>query len=337
MFLDRTGDQQALAEACRQLLVKEWPIEKTAGALAVAPRPAGPWDAAVEMGWLHVMSPEASGGLGLSAVEAGAVSEEAGRALFPGPLVEAIAVGASGVADPAATTLAPFATTELVQSAGLVTGSASDVPYADMTDHALVRIGDELWTVATHGRGVTVQVQPSVDPVARPCLLAFDAAPASRVGGPDLALSTEILVHCLLAARLLGIIDAALERTAIYAQQREQFGRPIGSFQAVQQLLADLKKRAVATRSVCYVSQAAIAAGRPDAARWANAAKAYASRSARAVAEGCIQAHGGIGFTTEVPLHLYLKHVLSLQWAWGTAGDHERALARAALAGVSPS
>src|SRR3954465_7024447 len=77
VFLDRTSEQQALADACRQLLVKEWPIESGVSATAATPLPITPWGSATNMGWLHVMSPEPAGGLGLSAVEAGAVSEEA--------------------------------------------------------------------------------------------------------------------------------------------------------------------------------------------------------------------------------------------------------------------
>ena len=84
MFLDRTREQQALADACRQMLIRAWPIERVVHAMAETALPAGPWGAASEMGWLHVMSPEPAGALGLTAVEAGAVSEEAGRGLFPG-------------------------------------------------------------------------------------------------------------------------------------------------------------------------------------------------------------------------------------------------------------
>jgi alkylation response protein AidB-like acyl-CoA dehydrogenase len=333
VFLDRTSEQQELAAACRNLLAKQWPISLVDKAMADGPLPRGLWGAAVEMGWLHVLAPLPSG-LGLSAVEAGAVSEEAGRALFPGALIEAMAVGALGVPHPAATTLAPYEFTDVVVTGNSVSGTASAVPYGDTSDHVVLRASGELWSVGTKEEGVTVRAQPSVDVIARPCRVEFDRVPALRVGDRVAAVNTEILMHCLIAARLLGLIDAVLERSALYAREREQFGRSIGGFQAVQQLLADLKKRAVATRSVCYASQAAIAGGRPDAARWASAAKAYATASARRVTEGSIQVHGGIGFTTELPLHLYLKQVLSLQSTWGSVGEHERDLARAAVAGA---
>jgi acyl-CoA dehydrogenase len=283
------------------------------------------------MGWLHVLVPEAAGGLGFSAVEAGIVSEEAGRALFPGPLVEAMAVGSVPGVDPLGTTLADPDRTALLFAGGRVAGTAGFVPYADRCDRLVACAESSLVLVDLAAAGVVREPAPSFDTVSRPVRVVVDGVPGRPLAGDVAVARLQTLVRSLLAARLLGMIDAVLERAVAYAMQREQFGRPIGSFQAVQQLLAELAKLAVATRSACYASQASIADERPDAERRARAAKAYATRAARSVAESAIQVHGGIGFTTEVPVHLYLKHVLTLEPSWGDEHDHEQALGRLAL------
>jgi alkylation response protein AidB-like acyl-CoA dehydrogenase len=138
-------------------------------------------------------------------------------------------------------------------------------------------------------------------------------------------------MQSLTAAYLLGMADAALERAVGYVLQREQFGQVVGSFQAVQQSLADARKRTLAARSACYASQAALAEDLPEAAHRAVAARIYAASTARAVIEAAIQAHGGIGFTAEVPLHLYLKHALTLQARWGTSDELRLELGRRLL------
>jgi alkylation response protein AidB-like acyl-CoA dehydrogenase len=266
----------------------------------------------------------------MTAVEAAIVSEEAGRALVPGPIVEGLVAGSLGGADPGTTTIAPF-DSDLVIERGRATGELRLVPAAERCRTALVRHADGVFAVDLDAPGVAVHATPGVDRVGRPCTVSLDGAELDRVGSSEDGESVERLMHCLVAARLLGMIDALLELTVGYVTVREQFGRPIGSFQAVQQTAADLAKLGVAARSACYASQAAIAERRADGGIRARAAKAYASRAARTSGEAAVQLHGGIGFTTEVPVHLFLKHTLALQSAWGDERDHDRALAAVAL------
>jgi alkylation response protein AidB-like acyl-CoA dehydrogenase len=125
----------------------------------------------------------------------------------------------------------------------------------------------------------------------------------------------------LAACELSGIATGLLETTTAFVQVREQFGRPIGAFQAVKHVLADMHALACSLRNVCDGALAdAVSAGPEDLSMLAAVAKAYAADAALEVCESAVQMHGGAGFTTETDLHLYYKRALALR-AW--YGDHE--------------
>ncbi len=127
-------------------------------------------------------------------------------------------------------------------------------------------------------------------------------------------------------AELLGLADAMVASTAAYAKDRQQFGRPIGSFQAVKHLLADAQVALEFARPVVYGAAWALDEGVPDASRAASVAKAYASEAALEAARVSLQVHGAIGYTWECDLHLFLKRSWALAEAWGSAGDHRARL-----------
>jgi alkylation response protein AidB-like acyl-CoA dehydrogenase len=331
MYLDRTAEQRDLAATTRELLAKQWTLADLDRRLAADALPAPLWSAITAAGWFDVLRPTAADGLGWSAVEAAAVSEEAGRALVPGPIVEAIALAAFTDLAPDSSTLAAPNQTDIRRTARGLTGVARFVPYADRCQYLVVGLPDGLYRVALDQAGIERSVGGGLDIVARPVTVQMQAAAATSLGSADATRGLIVLIESLLAARLLGMLDAALELAVAYVQTREQFGQPVGSFQAVQQLLADAKLHAVAARSACYASQAAIADGMPDAAVRTWAAKSYTTDAAQTVIEAAIQAHGGIGFTAEVPLHRYLKHTLTLRAAYGDPTELRRRLARALI------
>jgi acyl-CoA dehydrogenase len=351
MALERTDVQRQVAAAAREFLGKAW----TSGALRALRDTGGfpreRWSEVARLGWFDLLVPEAEGGAGLGPVEAGALLEEVGRALFPGPVFETmfwrpllqrgdllrrddavIAMGRRGgrVKGP---------TDRLALARGALTGGGVVVGFGDVADWLILVAweAEEPVVVAMEPPvpGLDVRRVQSADPADRPCLVSADGAPVTRIlaRGPAaraLHESAEMHTWAMTAAELLGISERVLELSVEYARQRTQFGRPIGSFQAVQHELADVAVRCRTLRSVCYLSQVLLAKGAgAGAGRIARVAKAYASRSGRQAVETALQVHGGIGFTEELDLHLYFKRALTLQAAWGDQRQHQRALGAA--------
>ena len=122
--------------------------------------------------------------------------------------------------------------------------------------------------------------------------------------------------------------ERMIEMTAEYAREREQFGQPIGSFQAVKHLLADALLRLEFARPAVYRAAWSVAHGEPTRARDASMAKAFASEAARAAARVALQVHGAIGYTWEHDLHLWMKRAWALAAAWGDAAWHRERVAQ---------
>jgi len=133
-------------------------------------------------------------------------------------------------------------------------------------------------------------------------------------------------------AELLGLADAMITRTAAYAKDRQQFGKPIGSFQAVKHLVAGAQVLLEFARPAVYGAAWALDDGTGDTARAAAVAKAYASEAALEAARISLQVHGAIGYTWECDLHLFLKRTWALAEAWGSASDHRARLLDSLLA-----
>jgi alkylation response protein AidB-like acyl-CoA dehydrogenase len=128
------------------------------------------------------------------------------------------------------------------------------------------------------------------------------------------------------AAQLLGLTDRMITMAADYARERHQFGKPIGSFQAVKHLLAGAQVALEFARPVVYAAAWALDEGEADRSRLASTAKAYASEAATEAARVSLQVHGAIGYTWECDLHLFLKRAWALSEAWGSAADHRHRL-----------
>jgi hypothetical protein len=124
------------------------------------------------------------------------------------------------------------------------------------------------------------------------------------------------------AAELLGLADRMIVLAADYARERHQFGKPIGSFQAVKHLLAGAQVKLEFARPVVYAAAWSLDEGEPDASRAASVAKACASDAASEAARVSLQVHGALGYTWECDLHLFLKRAWALAAAWGSAADH---------------
>jgi alkylation response protein AidB-like acyl-CoA dehydrogenase len=157
--------------------------------------------------------------------------------------------------------------------------------------------------------------------------LRFDGTPALWLGGPDAATRLTDRAAVAWSAELLGGAARVLEMASEYAKVRVQFGKPIGSFQAVKHRCADMVVDVEGMRSSTWYGAWCLAAGDPDASLAASAAKVWCGDAAKRVMASGLQVHGGIGFTWEHDLHLYLKRSQLAQVSFGDATYHRERLA----------
>jgi alkylation response protein AidB-like acyl-CoA dehydrogenase len=304
------------------------------------------------LGLAGVLVPEALGGAGLGMLELGVVLEEAGRALHAGPFL-ASALGArlllAAATEAEQRELLPALATGKLRLAvvGLVPGAAfraqggrlSGVePFAldaAGADLVLVAAGAALYVADANAPGVRIEPAESLDPTRRLARVTLDAAAARRLGNGDAnsasAASADALAASLVADGV-GAAGRALELALEHAKQREQFGRPIGSFQAVQHLLVDMLQDLELTRAAAgYALWAQDAAPAAERAQATAVAKAFASEALPKVGAGAIQVFGGIGVTFELDAHRYYRRLLSLSLLAGDACHHLERLAALAF------
>ena len=303
-----------------------------------------------ELGLPALAVPEALGGMGFSWVELGLVFEEMGRALAGGPLLAsaALAAGALGGADdndilPALAsgdriaTLAvaedrsPWDLTRITLTAtpdGRLHGHKSWVLDGLTADLILVAATDGLYAVDAEAPGLTRTAIPTLDLTRKLARLDFDGTPARRVG--DLAAAETGLAYgaIALANEQVGGAQRCLEMAVAYAKTRKQFGRPIGSFQAVKHKCADLLREIESARSTAaYANWAASQPDRQEVLVAASLAKAACSDAYVHAASECIQIHGALGFTWEHDVHLYWKRAKSSSLLFGDPMHHRGRLA----------
>jgi alkylation response protein AidB-like acyl-CoA dehydrogenase len=328
-----------------------------------------------ELDVVGLMVPEELGGSGFSAAALGVVFEEAGRALLCAPLLATAGLAVPlllALDDPAAAKRYLPALCEGAQVATVVT---ADVDGRQLPDGDLISVtgGDAgpvldgtagfvvdgacadlllvparadgvvgVYAVEASSPGVVATPLVTLDQTRKQARVEFTAAPAVRIGPDDasgaLACALDV-ARALLAAEQAGGAAACLDAAVSYAKTRIQFGRPIGSFQAIKQKAADLLIQVESARSAAHAAaQAAASAlspsdqaappGVPGLAVTALVAKIYCSDAYLAVAAENIQLHGGIGFTWEHDAHLYFKRAWTSRELLGGPEEHTERLAR---------
>ena len=313
------ADQLALQHQVAAFCRSRWPLERVAERPTKGLDRAG-WDELLELGVTSVMVEEARGGLGLGALEAAVVFEQLGYHLVPGPLLWS-ALGALLIQE--------------VADGERIAGGTEDrgaprlfVEHAAEVDTVVVLRPDGV------ARVDAAQLPPfssgdALDPLNG--VGVFAALPAGvRVGDAAAAAALRHVGVVLAAALQLGIANAALDVAVAYSLEREQFGVPIGSFQALKHLMADMYVRAGLARSATYAAAAVLDdPGVGDAERSASAAKLLAGEAAVENARASIQVLGGMGFTWATPPHFLLKRALVLDHAFGTPTSHALAIGAA--------
>jgi len=343
-----TEQQIEFRDAVRQVLARECGTDDVRAAYGAPTARTRRWATLSDLGVTGLSVPEAHGGLGLGLVDLAPLAEEAGRVALPEPLVATTGLAAPLLADldAAGADDARIGRWLDALAAGGLTAAVSDprwpaapVAGADGADLFLLVVdgpdGREL-----HGldaAAVDVTPVPALDPTRRLGTPVWVPSPdtvlATGARAQDLLADTADRAAVTTGAELLGLADAMVARSAAYARDRQQFGRPIGSFQAVKHLLAGAQVLLEFARPVVYGAAWSLDTGDPDRSRAASVAKAYASDAATEAARVSLQVHGAIGYTWECDLHLFLKRTWALAEAWGSATDHRARLVDSLLAG----
>jgi alkylation response protein AidB-like acyl-CoA dehydrogenase len=325
------------------------------------------WKEMAQLGWLGLSLPEAHGGSGLGMVETAILLEEMGRAACPGaywPTMLAAGAFAEAGTDAqkkrwlpaiatgeARATIAfldgdldwnPDAVTTRAKRAGqkwVLSGEKRFVPWAHVANVMLIpartREGVTLFAVEPSAPRLGLSPVAGMDLATRWVHVRLDGVgvPADAVvGAPGQA--APLLAGLLrrgavgAAAEMLGASRRCLDMAVGYAKVREQFGQPIGSFQAIRHKCAEMLVEVENSHSATYYAAWALDAGADDQALAASVAKAYVSDAARRVCGEAIQVHGGIGFTWEYDLHLYFKRAKALEPMYGDAEYHRDLIVR---------
>jgi alkylation response protein AidB-like acyl-CoA dehydrogenase len=219
-------------------------------------------------------------------------------------------------------------------SAGRLSGDKLFVTDAAVAQIFVVVAGDGVFVVDAARPGVRIEPMAGMDLTRRIGVVSFDNAPAERLANPDGLTRALGVATTALVAEMVGGMQRTLEITVEYAKTRKQFGKPIGGFQAVQHMCADMYLETESARSAAYYAAWALQERAPDAPAAVATAKLYASDVARLVGNRGIQVHGGMGFTWENDLHLYYRRAKASETMLGDATFHRERLARLVIDGV---
>ena len=321
-----SDEQLALQDMARDVFARVSPPSRLRELWDGKPRDGHVWRTLAEQGLVGLTVPEEHGGSGGDAVDLMVVLEEAGRACLPEPLLDTSAVGVAVLAE-AGGELAQRWLPAIAAGDAVVAVRLQDQPFvtdADIADLLLLEADGEL--SAVEAEAFTATPVPSEDRARR--LFRVDAQ-EGRLVGPS---STARVVGALgAAATLNGIAGALLDQTLEYVKVRQQFGVPVGSFQAVKHKLASVYAALESSRAVTRYAAYAVARELPDAALAAGAAKVHAIEAESVANDEALQCHAGIGFTWEHDLHFWLKGGRAFEHVYGSAREHRAAVAAALL------
>jgi alkylation response protein AidB-like acyl-CoA dehydrogenase len=354
-----TETQQMLKNSAREFFPAECPMAEvrrlmeTDGAFDEAL-----WRKIVAQGWTGIIFDEEHGGMGLGLVEMAVAAEEMGRALLPGPYFSTVCLAGALLNElpeqrqrlhsicegRERATVALLETTarwdldgvRLELNASRLRGSKLFVADARTADFVLcvVRHGADLAVarVQRGAPGMCIVPMPSIDATRQLYEVQFENTAAELLAeGPmaEVAVARALDIAAVAtSAEMVGAMQRVMEISVEYAKTRKQFGKPIGQFQAVQHLCADMLLLTESSRSAVYYAAWALQENAPDARTAVSVAKTYASDACREVGNKGIQVHGGMGFTWENDLHLYYRRAKASEIAYGDASFHRERIAR---------
>jgi len=349
--------QELLKDTARKFFAGECPIAEVRRQMETdTAHDAALWSKMAEQGYTGIIFPEDFGGVGLSAVELALLMEEAGRALLPGPLFSTVALAgavlsAAGSVEQKKKYLRPICHGQARSTLALLEASASwdpadaridttgnkltgeklFVPDAAVADSIIVVSRDGAWIADSKAFGIKISKMSGMDLTRKIYSVQFKSTPAEKLANTaGLSRGLDIAAAAL-SAELVGGMQRCLDLTVEYAKTRKQFGKPIGTYQAVQHQCADMYLETESARSAAYYAAWALQENIPDASVAVSIAKMYASDAGRTVGNRGIQIHGGMGFTWENDLHLYYRRAKASETALGDATFHRERIARAVI------
>jgi alkylation response protein AidB-like acyl-CoA dehydrogenase len=368
MDFDLTKAQKLLQQSARDFFARECKPERVRDLMTTdTAYDDGLWRAMADQGWTGLIIPEDFGGLGLSLVDLIAVSEEMGHACLPGPFLStlwaAALINLAGAEGQRKQYLEPIAAGDMKATVALLEEGADWNPEAVglraekagkefrlrgrkefVTDAEIADLiicvarGNEglvLAPVEKGAKGMKISATPGVDATRKLYSVEFEDVVAPEADA--LAFNTRTLdavesatatAVVALSAEMVGGMRWTLETAVDYAKTRQQFGKAIGVYQAVQHQLADMFLMTEGARSAVYYAAWAVSENDPSAKLAVSIAKAYCSDAAREVGNRGAQAHGGIGFTWEHNLQLYYKRAKASEAMFGDANYHREEIAR---------
>ena len=311
------------------------------------------WNEIVGLGWTGLLVPEEYGGSGLSLVDWVVITEELGRSLAPCPYLGNYAgtlalmrAGSSQqkelllpqiVSGTAQMALA-WSESEQAEDHGVLAATVGTGPLrgtkryvvdADTATHLIVSARDTagslaLYLVPSDQAGVSIEVLPWMDVTRRVCTVTFADAKAEQLPGDFDAAWSWIIDRVLLAlsSESAGGAAAILRQTVDYANQRIQFGKPIASYQAIKHKCADMLMKVESAKALTYYCAWALSDGVDEGPLAASMAKSFTSDAYRFCTAEAIQIHGAIGFTWEMPVHLYFKRARANAVMFGNPAAH---------------
>jgi alkylation response protein AidB-like acyl-CoA dehydrogenase len=309
-----TEDQQLFQESVRDFLVNEvTPARIRASWETATGRDDELWAQLVELGLTGMTVPEEHGGLGMSELDFVLLAQECGYVALPEPLVNLVMV---------AVPMLRIAAGEARVVAGLAQNML--VEDAHIADLVLWHQGSELF--ALKPEQMLLQENDSVDPSRKlfSIELSGSVTPVSRSeqaqGLADAALNRGALGA---AAQALGLAQRMVDLSVRYTSERQQFGKPVGSFQAVKHHMANVAVRLEYAKAPVYRAAYCVANGEAISSQAVSHAKLAACEAANLAAKNCIQVHGAMGYTWEVDLHIFMKKAWALANTWGDPGFHK--------------
>ncbi len=360
MNFEFSDEQKQMAAEARRFLAAKCPTTAVRAVLeGPEPYDKALWKGLADMGFLGIVIPEQYGGLGLGYLELCVIAEEMGRALAPVPFSSSVMLAtefllAAGSDDQKARWLPRLAsgeaigtfafaekagavtprTIQLAAANGRLTGSKTAVPDGQIADFAIVaaRTGTQvsLHLVDLTAPGVTRTPLDTIDPSRGHARIDFADVEAQPLGGPEdgWRILTQVFDRAaiLTAFEQIGGADRALEMARDYALERMAFGRPIGSFQAIKHMLADMYVSATLARSNGYYGAWALSTGAAELPEAAATARVSATQAFQHCAKNNIQVHGGMGFTWAFDCHLFYRRSNLLALNLGSLSQWEDTL-----------
>jgi alkylation response protein AidB-like acyl-CoA dehydrogenase len=355
-------EQQQLKESARAFLSGECPttfVRKTMATDDGYPREL--YEHIAKLGWTGLIVPEKFGGAGLGMLDMAMVLEEGGYAAMPGPflfssmlaasalklsgseklnskwltaLAEGRAIGTVAVVENAAS-IDPRDINSIASKAAAgwhLNGTKMFVPYANVADFIVVAAKHDsdifLFVVDTKSPGVTIRSLKNLDLTRRVSSVELKSAPAERLkGGTDLFAKLIDIAAIAVAADSLGGTERALEMAVDYSKVREQFGKPIGSFQALKHAAAEIVADVEPARAMLWYAAYSLDIDAPDAERVASMAKARLCDIYSRATDRAVLMHGGIGFTWEHDMHLWFKRARFNESCFGSPSFHRERVA----------